>query len=318
MSLPVTVDETFKRTYAATLTHLFQQTASELRPTVRNEPQEGEMKMWDFIGETSGQEDLPRGAEVPDIPSPYSRRKNTLHKWNKGEMIYEFDKLRMLLDPTSDINKATIAAANRWVDEKILQAVAAIVYTGKEGGTAVNSYDIGECRLIDGDGTEVAAGSNFSDTIQTGLTLAKIALIGNLMDDASVPQGNRHLVANTDQKWYLLGSTKATSADYASVRALTYGEINSYLGFTFHWLPSARFTENATDTGCYECCAYQRDAVLLGVGKDIQTSVDRMPKYGPNAHFAQAEVFAGAVRLQGPGVVRILLKKAPGVDFTQS
>lgn len=315
--LPITIDTAFVKENAATFQHVLQQTLSELRQTVRNETQHSEMKFWDFIGQTSVVWDLPRTSDTPNIPTPYTRRKCTLRRANWGEYIDDFDKIQMLKDPTSDTIKAAVAAFNRAFDERILEACAAIVYTGKEGSTAVNSYDVGECRLIEGSGVEVTAGSNFSDTTETGLTLAKIALIGKLMDDASVTQADRHIVANSDQKWYLLGSTKATSADYNGVRALVHGEMDSYLGFKFHFLPSDRFTVNATDTGCYECVAYQKDAVLLSMGKDISTSVDRVPTK-TNSVLAQVEMFIGAVRLQGPGIVRILLKKAPGVDFTQS
>lgn len=315
-----TIDEIFKRQYSDVFLYLYQQGVSELRPTIRSEPQDGEMKFWDFIGPTGIQEDLARGANTPDIPTQYTRRKNVLHKANWGEMFYEFDKIQALKDPTNPCIMNAIKAFNRWYDEKILQAIAAIVYTGKEGTTAINSYDVGECRLINGDGTLVTAGSNFSGTTETGLTLAKLGLIKKLMDDASVPPTDRHLVANFDQATYLLGSTKATSTDFSTLNAiqgLANGEMKTYMGFTFHWLPSDRFTANATDTGCYECAAYHKDAVLLGMGKELTTSVDRIPEK-TNGVLAQAETFAGAVRLHGPGVVRILLKKEPGVDFTQS
>jgi hypothetical protein len=317
--LPVTIDNAFKREYAATFEHVFQQTMSELRQTVRNEHQEGEMKLWDFVGETSGQWDLPRNSDTPDIPTPYTRRKNVLHRWNWGEYIDTWDKIKALKDPTSDTIKAAVSAANRAFDERVLQAAAAIVYTGKEGSTAVNSYDVGECRLINSDGTEVTAGSNFSAAIEIALKLKTIALIGKLMDDASVPQNDRHIVCNTDQKWYLLGSTKATSADYNGIRALVHGEMNTYLGFTFHWLPSNRFTVSSVEASsdCLECCAYHKSAMLLGMAKDIVTSVDTIPTK-KNSVLAQAEMFVGAVRLQGPGVVRFLLKKSPTLDFAQT
>jgi len=317
MSLPITIDTAFVRQYASAFEQVFQQTQSLLEGTVRKESQSAEMKFWDFVGETSGQWDLPRNSDTPDIPTPYSRRKCVLHRWNWGEYIDNFDKIQMLKDPQSDVIQAAVKAANRAKDERILEAIAAIVYTGKDGTTAVNSYDVGECRLIEGSGVEVTAGSNFSDTVETGLTLVKIATVGKIMDDAGVPESDRHFVANTDQKWYLLGSTKATSADYNGVRALVHGEMNSYLGFNFHWLPSARFTASTTDTGCYECAAYHKSAMMLSMGKEITTTVDVIPTK-KNSVLAQCEMYIGAVRLQGPGVVRILLKKSPTLAFDQA
>jgi hypothetical protein len=207
------------------------------------------------------------------------------------------------------------------MDERILQAAYAIAYKGKDGDEPVNYYDVGECRLIDSAGTVIAAGSDFSTagTESTGLTLAKIALIGSLMDNASVPQNDRYIVANTDQKWYLLGSTKATSTDYAGVKALVNGQIDTFMGFTFKWLPSDRFTANSTYTTCpaWNCVAYQKSAMLMTLGKDIITSVDVVPTK-TNSVLAQAEMFIGSVRLQGPGVVLIPLLKSPTPIFNLS
>jgi hypothetical protein len=319
MALPISIDTTFKRTYSATFETVFQQMVSELRGTVRNEFQEGEMKLWDFIGPTSVQWDLPRNSDTPNIPTPYSRRKSVLHRANWGEYIDTWDKIKMLKDPTSDTIRMAVMAFNRAIDERILQAAYATVYTGKDGDTAVLPYDVGECRLIESTGTEVTAGSNFTNVQSIGLNLATIALAGKLMDNASVPKEDRYIVANTDQKWYLLGSTKVTSSDYNTVKALVNGQIDTYMGFTFKWLPSDRFETNAQCTSypAYNCVAYQKSAMLLGMNKDITTTVDTIPQK-TNSVLAQAEMYIGGVRLQGPGVVLMPLLKAPTMSFSQS
>lgn len=319
MALPITIDTAFKRTYSEVFEYLFQQTTSELRMCVRNEFQEGEMKLWDFVGPTSVVWDLPRNSDTPNIPTPYSRRKNVLHRANWGEYIDTWDKIKMLKDPTSDTIKMAVASLNRAIDERILQALYAVVYTGKDGDTAVNPYDLGECRLMESTGVEVTAGSNFTNVTSTGLTLAKIALAGKLMDEASVPQNDRYIVANTDQKWYLLGSTKVTNSDYNTVKALVNGQLDTYMGFTFKWLPSDRFEANSvnTTTPAWNCAAFQKSAVLLGMNKDITTTIDTIPQK-TNSVLAQAEMFVGAVRLQGPGVILMPLLKAPTMDFSQS
>jgi hypothetical protein len=170
-------------------------------------------------------------------------------------------------------------------------------------------------------GAEVTAGSNFTASNSTGLTLAKIALAGKLMNNASVPKDDRYIVANTDQKWYLLGSTKATNIEYATVKALANGQIDTYLGFTFKWLPSDRFETCTVNTNsgyeAYRCLAYQKQSILLGMNKDITTSVDVVPTK-TNSVLAQAEMFIGASRLQGAGVILMPLLKNPTLDFTQA
>jgi len=317
MALPISIDTAFKRTYSNVFEYLFQQTVSELRDTVRNEFQAGEMKMWDFVGPTSGQWDLPRGHDTPNIPTPFSRRKSVLHRWNWGEYVDTWDKIKALTDPTNDMLKMAVAAANRADDERILEAAYAIAYTGKNGDVAVNPYDVGECRLIESTGTVVDEGSNFTNVTSTGLTLEKIATIGDLMDDASVPKEDRTLVCNTSQKWFLLGNTKVGSYDYNNVKALIGGDLPGFMGFNFKWLPSDRFSTNAqcTSTPAYNCCAYQKQSMLLARAKDLTTTVDTVPTK-LNSVLAQAEKFVGSVRLQGKGVILFPLLKSPTMVYT--
>lgn len=315
------IDAALIKQYDNNFTMLYQQSKSGLRPFVRNETQNADAKFYDFIGEVEGEEVSDRHGDSPQMDTPHSRRKCTLKMWDVGDFVDDFDKVRMLKDPSSEYVRAFAAAANRWDDTTILAALGGTAYAGKEGNTSVNNYDAGECRLIDGDGTVVTAGSDHSGSTETGLTLAKIAQCGQLLDDASVPETDRHIVANTNQKWYLLGSTKATSADYNGVRALVHGEINTYLGFMFHWLPSARFTENATDTGCYECYAFHKSAIVYasgvgpGVSQETQITKRADKRYST---YIYAKRFGGAVRVQGPGVIEILLDKDPSIDFSQS
>lgn len=307
----------FKKGFADNFDMLYQQRESKLGMCVRRETQNSEAKFFDFVGETGVQWDPPRHGDTPQIDTPHTRRKVTMHNAVWADKIDKADEVQAITDPTSAYTNAGVAAMHRAKDERILEALGAIAYTGKEGTTAINHYDAGECRVINGIGTLMDPGDIETTSEETGLTLAKIGLIGDLMDDASVPEMGRYIVANSRQKWYLLGSTKATSSDYNTIRALVNGEINSYLGFTFIWLPSDRFTENAVDSGCYDCYGFHRDSVILTTGIDLTTEVDRLPTKNYSVQVF-AQMMIGATRLQGPGVVKILLDKDPALDFTLS
>ena len=313
MSIEITT--AFKKQYEASFRLVYQQLEGKLRGTVRNETQNAEVKFWDFVGATTAVRDRARGSATPRINTPHSRRACKLHSLTWADTTSDLDKIQAMADPTSDYLRAGVGAIRRGEDELILEAAYADVLTGKEGTTTVTAAT--ECYKVNGDGTAAAAGTALTNTTETGLTIAKIGMIGARLDDKSVPSEGRFIVCNTDQKWYLLGSTKVTSADYATVKALAQGDINTFMGFNFVWLPSDRFTANATDTGCYQCVAYQREAMLLAMAKDITTKMDQLPTENYDVQ-AFAEQMAGAVRLQADGVIPILLKKAPGCDFTQS
>jgi len=311
------ITEAFKNQYKAAFELKFQQTQSVLEGTVRNEPQEGEVKFWDFIGEVSPVWDLPRHSDTPQIDTPHSRRACKLHTAEWADLIDDDDKIQTLVDPTSDYIRVAVAAMNRAKDERILEALGGAVLTGKAGTTSVNFYDAGESRVINGTGSLIAAGSDAGATTETGLTLAKIGLIKLLLDEANVPADGRTLVANVTNQTYLLGSAKVTSGDYATIKALTRGEIDTYMGFTFKWLPTDRFQYHAVDVSGIECFAYHRDAVLLAKAKDIETKVDTLAtkRYSVQPY---AKMRVGATRLQGPGVVKFILAPSPTPDFTQA
>jgi hypothetical protein len=308
-----TLDQTFIRQHDMAWQFLYQQDQSYLRSTVRNETQQAKKKAWNFIGPTQGQWDVARHSNSPDIATDHITRWCTLHSWTWSELVEDIDVIQTLGDPSSDYMKNAVNAAHRGWDERILEAVYATAYSGEEGTTAVNWYDVGECVGVNADGTNTTAGAAFTDTTETGLTLGKIALIGSMMDNNSVPATDRHLVANTDQKWYLLSSAKTTSTDYNTVKALTNGELNSFMGFTFHWLPADRFTADTVDTGAYRCVAYHKNALLMSTAIELKTRIAEESK----TNFATrvwARYMAGATRLQGKGIVPFLVKKAPVLD----
>jgi hypothetical protein len=285
----------------------YQQMTPFLKGAVRNEAQNGEEKFWDFIGRTSALKNRVRGSKTQHISTPHTRRRCTLNSYTWSDTTSDLDKIQMMKDPNSDYLKVGVAALYRGCDEEILAAMGGAAYAGKAGATTVNNYDIGECRLIDADGTVRAAGLDHADVATpTALTVAKIATCGQLMDDATVPQEGRYIVANPYNKWQLLQDTKVGSSDYNAVKALYAGEIKTFMGFEFIFMPTERFTYNATEVTAIECYAWQRDAVLLATAKDVTTKVDPLPDENYDIQ-AFAECFYGATRLQGPGVIEMLL-----------
>ena len=305
MSYEVTT--AFRNEYTNSFMITYQQLNPFLKSSVRNEMQNGEEKFWDFIGRTSAVKNRARGAKTQHISTPHTRRRCTLNSYTWSDTTSDLDKINMMKDPNSDYLKVGVAAIHRGGDEEILAAMGGTAYAGKGGTISVNNYDIGESRLIDGDGNIVTAGSDHSDTAQTAITIAKIALCGELMDDSTVPQDGRYMTMNPYNKWQLLQDAKVGSDEYNKIKALYAGEIMDFMGFQFIFMPTERYTVNATDTACIECYAWQRDAVLLATAKNVTTKVDPLPDENYDIQ-AFAEAFYGSTRLQGPGVIEMLLK----------
>lgn len=75
------------------------------------------------------------------------------------------------------------------------------------------------------------AGTNAA-TAGGDLTVARLLEVKKMLDNAAVPADGRVYVAGASAMEGLLGETKATSSDYASVKALVQGEIDTFVGFS--------------------------------------------------------------------------------------
>jgi hypothetical protein len=325
MAIPAgTITEAFRRQYSDNFNQVYQQTESELESLIRKDTQQAEWKSWDFIGTTSGNWDRSRQAQTVHTALPHMRRWNKQKSWTwSPDLIDDLDVLEAMKSPQSDYIKSGVASSKRALDELILQRLGAAVTAGKDADKTINYYDVGECTVMASDGTFATAGSAEAakGTGYTGLTLTKIANIGLKFDNLSIPQTDRHIVANADQKWSLLTSTQVTSSDYNTVKALVNGSLNSYLGFQFHWLPTERFVVNAVELAssaaypCIDTWAFHRDSVLMTTGKTLDTRIDQLPDYN-YAVQVWAEMMLGAIRLQGAGVAKIVLKTSPTPTFS--
>ena len=102
-----------------------------------------------------------------------------------------------------------------------------------------------------------------------------------------------------------------------SSRALAQGQIDTYMGFKFIQLQDyidatkGHLEDSPAEAAdeAVECYAWAQDAIKLGVGKDIGTRVTERDdkRYSVQAYMCHS---FGAVRVEGPAVVEISLKKS--------
>ncbi len=65
----------------------------------------------------------------------------------------------------------------------------------------------------------------------SNMNVAKLRAAAKALNDKNVPSEGRHLLMHSSQLDALLGETETTSSDFATVKALTRGEISSFMGF---------------------------------------------------------------------------------------
>ena len=286
MSIQITTS--FVEQYSSNVSMLSQQMGSKLRGSVDVENINGKNAFFDQVGVTAAQLRTSRHGDTPQIDTPHSRRRLSLADYEWADLVDDVDKVRMLVDPTSSYAKAAAAAMNRAMDDVIITAFNASASTGVAGGssTALPS-------------TQKTATSDQSD----GLTIAKLLSAKKIMDDNDVdPSIKRYIVCGPQQISDLLGTTSVTSADFNTVRALSTGEVNSFLGFEF--IMSTRLNKDATNTTDRLVFAYTEDAIKLGIGKDISAKIsERADKsYSTQVYYAMS---LGATRMEEEKVVQI-------------
>lgn len=270
---------------------LLQAKGSMIRPFVRIETQNSEEAFYDRIGATAAVKRTTRHGDTPLIETPHDRRSVRMEDFEWADLIDDQDKIRLLNDPTNAYSMNAAFALGRSMDDVIIEAAFGTARTGRNGtGTATFSSE----------STEIAAGG-------TGLTIAKLRSAKETLDEAeNAMEDPRYIVHTAAQMTDLLETTEVTSSDFNTVRALVAGNVDSFMGFKFVRVNSARLPVTGT---VREVLCYARSGMLLALGQD---STGRISERDDKSYSTQVyySMTIGAVRMQGGQVLRILCDEA--------
>lgn len=282
--MSVQITTAFSQQFSSNVALLSQQRGSILRGAVREESVVGEKSFFDQVGSVAAVKRTSRHGDTPIVETPHSRRMVTLETYEWADLIDDADKVRMLIDPTSTYAQAAAAAMGRAIDDEIIAAATGTAKTGKSGSTSTSLPA----------GQQIAAGS-------ADLTIAKLLSAKEIMDSADIdPSIPRHIVCAPAQISSLLNTTEVKSSDFNTVRALARGELDSYLGFSFH--VSNRLTVAANIRTCF---AWAQDGLMLAVGKDQMSRIEERAdkSYSTQVYYCQT---VGSTRMEEEKVVQIL------------
>jgi len=302
MQIPVAFVDQFK----ANILMLSQQKPAKLRMCCRPESVVGDTMYVERIGPKDAQ---PRGARhgaTPISDADHSRRKLSMVDYVvPADIIDKPDRLKLLIEPQGVYTQNQTFSLNRQIDDVIIAALGGPAYGGHTGATTINNYDVGECRLVESDGSVEPAGSDHDATTDTPLSIAKLLTCKQLLDDAEIDdERQRYFLCNPYNINQLLNTTEVKSADYNTVKALAQGQIDTFMGFKF--LKSTRLVADGTDVSATLCYAFAQDAIVLAVAEEPSVSVSIR-----NDLLDSVQVFStlsiGATRVEGPAVVEITL-----------
>lgn len=278
------ITEAFVNQFADNFRHVAQQMPSRLQPCVSLEGSiVGMSKSINLLGQRTAQRRLVRHGDTPINDQVHGTRFVDLYDWEDGDMVDDLDKVRMLVDPTSDYVKAMVSAMNRAKDDVIIAALG-----GNSRSTAGN----------------VALPSTQKIAVNaSGLTKTKIIQAKKLFraNEADEENGEELYFAYSSQMLAdVLADTTLTSADFLAVQMLQNGTMKGkWMGF--NWVPTERLPKVSTTRYGY---AWAKSGVTLGIGKDTTTKVGEDPGKGFNVR-VYAKQAIGAVRSEEPKVVEI-------------
>ena len=220
--------------------------------------------------------------DVTPLNVSFSSVTLTLADYNAAEYSDIFSQAKVNFDERQELVQVVAGAMGRRQDQMILDALAA------SSTSLTVSNDIG--------------GSD------TNMNITKLREAKRLMDKNNVPPDGRNIIIHANGLANLLSETSVTSSDFNSVKALVQGELNTYLGFTFHVLGDRSEGGLAIDGSLDRSCfAFHKDAVGYGEGIAMRTEINYIAE---KTSWLVNEVFsAGAVAIDDEGIVKITCRE---------
>lgn len=221
--------------------------------------------------------------DVTPLNVDFSQVTATLEDWNAAEYSDIFMQQKVNFDERQELVQVVANAIGRRQDQLIIDALTA----SSTSNTVSN--DIG--------GTD------------TNLNLDKLLAAKKLLDKGNVPPQDRHMVIHANSLASILAEQKLTSSDYASVKALVAGEINTFLGFTFHVLGDRTEGGLAVDGSLDRTVwAFHKDAVGYAEGMGPKTEINYVPE--KTSFLVNSMFSAGATAIDAEGIVQITCRES--------
>lgn len=228
-----------------------------------------------------------KGARHSDTPisDPRLQRK-TIYMTDKENAVLldKEDSFKMLSDPMSSYTVAARMSLARQMDMTFIEALGGTTWTG-ENGTTAEAFD-----------TDYAIG-----TTTTILTKEKIKHAALVMDSNDVPENDRFFGITPYCLNHLYNQEEVTSGDYNTIKALSDGKIDTWLGFKF--IKSTLFS-STTLSAATQTYAWQKDGMAMGLAGGAFTRITERD----DKSFAKQLYYSlhiGAGRLEQKRVVKI-------------
>lgn len=285
-----TVDQAFITQFSDNIHTLVREHGSKLRSIVPVENAKGEKHMFERIDKVTVSELTSRNTVVDPTDAAHSRRMATVRRYASRILLDDLDKLKMLIDPTSEYAKAIADAHGANFDQVVYDALTGTAATGKDGSGT---------QAFDTSNQQIAHGS-------AGLTVAKFNQALRILESNEIDIDRVRLYATIGALGIedLLGDTtnQITSFDFQDGKVLANGRMPSFRGVNI--IRTQRVPDETAGT-TRRALLFTEDACKVAVAEDMALRVDERIDL---AHVQQVTgyMMLGAVRMEEKKVVDVL------------
>lgn len=237
------------------------------------------------LGKGSATARIPQ-TDVTPLNVTYSQVTATMEDYNAAEYSDIFHQAKVNFDERSELVQVVSKAIGRRMDQLIIDALDAEASPSTVANTVVTSGS--------------ATASN--------LNVGKLIAAKKALDANNVPFDDRHIVIHANNLAGLLGDERAVSGDFASIKALVSGEINTFLGFNFHVIGDRDEGGLAIDgSNDRKVFAFHRSALGMAVNMAQKTEINYIPE--KTSFLVNSMFSAGAISIDGEGIVEITCRE---------
>lgn len=300
--MSINIPTWYVQQYANNIQLLLQQHGSVLRPYVNWGTYTGKQgSPVEQIGAVTAQRVTTRFAPMPRVDATMDRRWVFPNDYDLPQLIDSFDKLRLIVDPTSSYTMNGLYAMGRALDDEIIAAFSGTAKTGETGSTSTTFGTV--TTATTGNNVAVAFGAAAACNMNVAkLREAKRRLLFNLVD-TSLDQIS--VVMTSKEHDALLGEVQVVSTDFNDKPVLVEGKVTRFLGMNI--ITSERLTTGTDDAAgtSTQCFAFAKSGMHGGMWNDISSSVSKRNDLRGEPYQVYNFGTFGATRLEENKIVRI-------------
>lgn len=285
-----TNDQAFISQFSDNIHMLVREQGSKLRGILPVDIAKGEKHFFERIDKLTVSEITERNAVLNPTDASHSRRMATVRRYGSRVLLDDLDKLKMLIDPTSEYAKALADAHGDNFDVSVYNALLGTASTGKDGSGS---------QAFDTSNQQIAHGS-------AGLTVAKFNQALRILEanEVDVDRVKLYCALGAQAIEDLLGDStnQITSFDFQDGKVLANGGFPSFRGVNI--IRTQRVPDETVGT-TFRGLLFTDDAIKVAVANDLELKVDERIDL---AHVQQVTAYMmfGSVRMEEKKVVDIL------------